>query len=229
MDKAQYPHQDLAQHIADYWASPDEANQMLAFAFLKSQTLGWAEKDCKELINTALCLCWDKPELLEFLDFDKRKNAVISYFDKAVNDKKTAITATTLILNSLYMSANTPNAPRVHIGFWGFEGLFISRNIKKTNTVAKKITATLTTKCIIDNDFSQIYAIIAEFKELLPEVLVKENTSVNVTVYSTIKGLDIDHYFNSICAPDLADWNKPEMFAPRLTEYVYNNLNKLTE
>ncbi len=225
----QYQYKNLAQQIADYWASPDAANQKLGFVFLKSQTLDWAEKNVKELINTALCLCWDKPELLRFLDFEKRKNAVIANFDEVVNNAKLADKANALLTSTMFLSDNPKVFYRVNIGFWGFEGMFLSDMKGKRHAIAKKITPELTTRSVIDNDFSEINAIIAEFKACLPEFLAIENCSADITVYSTVLGLDIDHYFSDADKDtrDLISWNTPAKFAPRLTEYVFNNLDKL--
>lgn len=224
-----YPHQDLAQQIADYWASSDIANQKLAFAFLKSQTLDWVEKDVKELINTALCLCWDKPELLDFLNFEKRKTAVIANFDEVVNNAQLAGKANALMVGSMLISDNPKVDYNVNIGFWVFEGMFLSDMKGKRHAIAKKITPELTTRSVIDNDFSEINAIIAEFKACLPEFLAIENCSADITVYSTVRGLGIDHYFSDTDKDtrDLISWNTPAKFAPRLTEYVFNNLDKL--
>jgi hypothetical protein len=102
----EYQHQDLAQRIADYWASPDEANQKLGFVILKSQTRYWRAEKRKELINTAICLCWNKPELLGFLDFEKRKNAIIDNFDEVVNNAKLADKAKMLLASTMFLSDN---------------------------------------------------------------------------------------------------------------------------
>lgn len=216
MDKAQYPHQDLAQQIADYWASPDEANQMLAFAFLKSQTLCWVEKDCKELINTALCLCWDKPELLEFLDFDKRKNAVIANADNVIYKFKETENLGMFIasdLNNHYRQSIVKS--NVRIGFFEFNSNFCPNDTEKRNTIIKS--------------GKELEQRISEFKAYLPEFLEKENTLVEFRI--TINTIIIQdfYYFLEKDYPDLINWRNPSKFAPDFTEFIYNNLDKLTE
>lgn len=216
MDKAQYPHQDLAQQIADYWASPDEANQMLAFAFLKSQTLCWVEKDCKELINTALCLCWDKPELLEFLDFDKRKNAVISNVDNVLCQSKESENLCMIIASDLNShSKKSIVKSRIRIGFFTFKSDFCPNDTEKRDGIIRS--------------GKELEQRISEFKAYLPEFLGKENTLVEFCV--TINTIIIKdfHYFLEGDYPDLIDWRSPSKFAPYFTEFIYNNLDKLTE
>lgn len=224
----EYQHQDLAQRIADYWASPDEANQKLGFVILKSQTRYWRAEKRKELINTAICLCWNKPELLGFLDFEKRKNAIIDNFDEVVNNAKLADKAKMLLASTMFLSDNPKVFYRVNIGFWGFEGFFFSGSRKKKQAVAEKITPELIKEAESSKDFSKIDAIIAEFKAHLPEFLAIENCSACITVYSSISSINNDHYFSDSDedTTDLIYWRSPAKFAPRLTEYIFYNLNK---
>lgn len=226
-----YPHQDLAQQIADYWASPDEANQKIGFVILKSQTLAWVEKDVKELINTTLCLCWDKPELLEFLDFDKRKNEIILRHIKAIDaaewKEKRRVMIDTVALGSDYKEIMNDWERVVKIGCCRFEiWLSLKYRIDALN-IARKITLRLITQSFINNDFSEINQIITKFKGFLTSfVFTKENTFAGVDIYLRDK---YNFDFNDVVHTDLIDWRSPSKFAPRLTEYIYNNLDKLAE
>lgn len=225
----EHPYRELAQQIANHWLSTNETSLNSAFAsILEAQLLGWAEKDVKKLINTALCFCWANPKLLKFLDFEKRKNAVIANFDDVVNNAQLANKANALMVGCMLVSDNSKVDYRVNIGFWGVEGIFHSGSRKKKKAIAEKITPELIQKAENSNDFSEINAIIAEFKACLPEFLAIENCSADITVYYTVRGLDIDHYFSDADkdTADLIRWNTPAKFAPRLTEYVFNNLDK---
>lgn len=231
----EYPHQDLAQQIADYWASPDIANQKLAFAFLKSQTLDWAEKDVKELINTALCLCWNKPELLEFLDFEKRKKVLIENSDKILaasdfNVKLGLLGVGDFDNRGVEECRENLIKTEMFVGFWHFYVKFSAAYIGERERIRQQITATMVTKAAISNDNSEIDKVVAEYKDYLPVLVDKANTYMELYIgFDAPESIESFYRFDESDYPDLIDWLNLNKIAPYFTEVLYNNLDKLAE
>jgi len=226
-----YPHQDLAQQIADYWASPDEANQKIGFVILKSQTRYWRAEKRKELINTALCLCWDKPELLEFLDFEKRKNETILRHIKAIDAAewknkipmiKNTVDRNLGFINNLYLSDRT-----IKVGCFSFEIYPSTKDTRPARRIIDRITPTLIAQCFVSGNFDKANQIVDEFKGFLPNLFSKENTNLSIDIFAMKRLIWFD--LNAAVYPEAIDWRSPSKITQYFAEVVYNNLDKLAE